>query len=175
MAAVIAPGDKDGEEALVSMTGVFWDTVVICAMTGLALVSAMLRAPELFQGAAGSGLCYLAFSLIPGGGWILTVSLVVFAFATVVGWCWYGECCCRYLWGQRSITVYRILYLAGAFLGVFWGAEHAWSLGAFWRGLWRRRTWSVCCFCAGRFGRACGIWSKPGAIRPTGEKFCITH
>lgn len=135
MAAVIAPGEKDGEEALVSMTGVFWDTVVICAMTGLALVSAMLRAPELFQGAAGSGLCYLAFSLIPGGGWILTVSLVVFAFATVVGWCWYGECCCRYLWGQRSITVYRILYLAGAFLGVFWGAEHAWSLGGILAGL----------------------------------------
>lgn len=135
MAAVIAPAEKDGEEALVSMTGVFWDTVVICAMTGLALVSSMLRAPEVFQGQAGSGLCYLAFSLIPGGGWILTVCLVIFAFATVVGWCWYGECCSRYLWGEQSVKIYRVCYLAGAFLGVFWGAESAWSFGGILAGL----------------------------------------
>ena len=135
MAAVMAPVRSAGEEALVSMTGVFWDTVVICAMTGLALVSSMIRAPELFQGAAGSGLCYVAFSLIPGGGWVLTVCLVVFAFATVVGWCWYGECCSRYLWGEKSITAYRVCYLAGAFLGVFWGAESAWSFGGILAGL----------------------------------------
>lgn len=135
MAAVIAPAENAAEEALVSMTGVFWDTVVICAMTGLALVSSMLRAPEVFQGAQGSGLCYLAFSLIPGGGWILTVCLVVFAFATVVGWCWYGECCSRYLWGEKSVVIYRLCYLVGAFLGVFWGTESAWSLGGILAGL----------------------------------------
>lgn len=135
MAAVIAPAEKAGEEALVSMTGVFWDTVVICALTGVALVSSMLRAPELFQGANSSGLCYVAFSLIPGGGVILTVSLVVFAFATVVGWCWYGECCSRYLWGEKSVMVYRVLYLVGAFFGVLWGAESAWSFGGILAGL----------------------------------------
>lgn len=135
MAAVAAPAENPAEEALVSMTGVFWDTVVICAMTGLALVSAMVRAPELFQGAAGSGLCYVAFSLIPGGGWILTVCLTVFAFATVVGWCWYGECCARYLFGEKSIPCYRVLYLLGAFLGVFWAAESAWSFGGILAGL----------------------------------------
>lgn len=135
MAAVVAPVEKAGEEALVSMTGVFWDTVVICALTGLALVSSMLRAPELFQGTAGSGLCYVAFSLIPGGGWILTVSLVVFAFATVVGWCWYGECCCRYLWGEKSVLIYRVCYLVGAFFGVLFGAESVWSFGGILAGL----------------------------------------
>lgn len=135
MAAVIAPAKNAAEEALVSMTGVFWDTVVICAMTGLALVSSMLRVPEAFQGAEGSGLCYLAFSLIPGGGWILTVCLVVFAFATVVGWCWYGECCSRYLWGEKSVVFYRLFYLVGAFLGVFWGSESAWSFGGILAGL----------------------------------------
>lgn len=135
MAAVAAPAENPAEEALVSMTGVFWDTVVICAMTGLALVSAMVRSPELFQGAAGSGLCYVAFSLIPGGGWILTVCLTVFAFATVVGWCWYGECCARYLFGEKGISGYRVLYLLGAFLGVFWAAESAWSFGGILAGL----------------------------------------
>lgn len=135
MAAVTAPAENPAEEALVSMTGVFWDTVVICAMTGISLVSAMVRAPELFQGAAGSGLCYVAFSLIPGGGWILTVCLTIFAFATVVGWCWYGECCARYLFGEKGIPCYRVLYLLGAFLGVFWAAESAWSFGGILAGL----------------------------------------
>lgn len=134
MAAVSAPGSP-AEEALVSMTGVFWDTVVICAMTGLALVSSMLARPEQFRDAGAGQLCYLAFEGIPLGRWILTISLVVFAFATIVGWCWYGECCCRYLWGETAVTPYRLCYLAGAFAGAFGGLETVWSLGSLLAGL----------------------------------------
>lgn len=133
MAAVTAPAEDPRQEALVSMTGVFWDTVVICAMTGLALVSAMVKEPALFQGAAAEELCYLAFSQIPGGGWILTVCLAVFAFATVVGWSWYGVCCSRYLWGGER--VYHLCYLAAAFCGFFVEAEAVWSLGGILAGL----------------------------------------
>lgn len=135
MAAVTAPCENPSEEALVSMTGVFWDTVVICAMTGLVIVSSMLRVPEMFSNADVGQLCYLAFSLIPMGKWILTISLVVFAFATIVGWCWYGESCWRYLWGESSVFLYRVCYLVSAFLGVFGGLETVWSLGGVLAGL----------------------------------------
>lgn len=135
MAAAAAPCKNPAEEALVSMTGVFWDTVVICAMTGLVIVSAMLRAPELFAGAEAGQLCYLAFSMIPAGKWILTISLVIFAYATIVGWCWYGECCWRYLWGAKKLLWYRGLYLTAAFLGVFGGLKLVWSLGGILAGL----------------------------------------
>lgn len=134
MAAVSAPGTAV-EEALVSMTGVFWDTVVICALTGLALVSSMVADPTLFQNAGAGQLCYLAFSRMPMGRWVLTISLVVFAFATIVGWCWYGECCCRYLWGPQAVGIYRMCYLAGAFAGAFGGLETVWSLGSLLSGL----------------------------------------
>ncbi len=135
MAAAAAPCKKPAEEALVSMTGVFWDTVVICAMTGLVIVSAMLRAPELFAGADVGELCYLAFSMIPMGNWILTISLVIFAFATIIGWCWYGECCWRYLWGTHNLFWYRFLYLSSAFFGVFGGLKLVWSFGSILAGL----------------------------------------
>ncbi len=134
MAAAAAPCDDPVREALVSMTGVFWDTVVICAVTGLALVSSMLRFPAMFRGAEAGNLCALAFSQIPMGRWILTLSLTVFAFATIVGWCWYGECCWRYLSG-RSLIWYRGLYLSAVFAGVFGGLDLMWSLGSVLAGL----------------------------------------
>lgn len=135
MAAAAGPCKHPAKEALISMTGVFWDTVVICAMTGLVLVSSILQTPELFSQADVGSLCYLAFSLLPGGTWILTISLVVFAFATIVGWCWYGEVCWGYLLGRHNLLLYRILYLAAAFLGVFGGLELIWSLGSILAGL----------------------------------------
>ena len=135
MAAAAGPGRKPEEEALISMTGVFWDTVVICAMTGITLVAAMLHASERFQDAAAGSLCFRAFSLIPGGKLILMASLVAFAFSTVVGWCYYGECCTEYLLGKRWIFGYRMLYLACAFLGSFAPLEAIWSLGSLLAGL----------------------------------------
>lgn len=135
MAAAAGPCKHPGQEALISMTGVFWDTVVICAMTGLVIVSSMLRVPELFTQADVGTLCYLAFSLLPGGEWILTISLVVFAFATIVGWCWYGECCWTYFFGQKQLLLYRMLYLGAAFCGVFGGLDLIWSMGSILAGL----------------------------------------
>lgn len=135
MAAAAGPCRSPETEALVSMTGVFWDTVVICAMTGLALVSAMVSHPEQFTDVGPGQLCAVAFSGIPFGGAILTVSLCIFAFATVVGWSWYGECCAGYLWGISSAVPYRLSYLAAAFCGVFVELEALWSLGGILAGL----------------------------------------
>lgn len=135
LAAAAGPCKHPAEEALISMTGVFWDTVVICAMTGLSLVSAMMKFPAMFQNAGPGRLCFLAFSCLPFGKWVLTISLAVFAFATVVGWSYYGECCCRYLWGEKSVLLYRLLYLGSGFLGVFLRLEAVWSLGSILSGL----------------------------------------
>ena len=129
LAAAAGPGMRPKEEALISMTGVFWDTVVICAMTGITLVAAMLKFSELFQGAKAGNMCLRAFSCIPGGEWILTISLLTFAFSTVVGWCYYGECCMNYLLGARSVTGYRLSYLLSVLLGAFARLEWVWSLG----------------------------------------------
>jgi AGCS family alanine or glycine:cation symporter len=133
MAAAAGPCKHPAQEALISMTGVFWDTVVICAMTGLMLVTAMLGDPQSFQGAGPGQLCQIAFSCLPGGEWILTGSLTVFAFGTIVGWSYYGSCCWRYLRGNQSL--YLGLYLLAVFFGVFFRLETLWSLGGILAGL----------------------------------------
>lgn len=135
MAAASGPCRSPETEGLVGMTAVFWDTVVICAITGLTLVSAMVENPALFSNAGPGQLCALAFSQIPGGQLLLTICLSIFAFATVVGWSHYGACCTEYLWGNTAVTVYRLLYLASAFCGVFLDLEILWSLGGILAGL----------------------------------------
>lgn len=135
MAAAAGPCRSPETEGLSAMTGVFWDTVVICAMTGLALVSAMVSHPEDFAGVGAEGLCSVAFSGIFGGRALLTLCLCIFAFATVVGWSWYGECCTEYLLGSRWVMAYRLLYLASAFCGVFLQLDVLWSLGGILAGL----------------------------------------
>lgn len=135
MATAAGPCRSLEIEGLVGMTGVFWDTVVICALTGITLVSAMVAQPENFQGVGAGQMCAVAFSAIPGGNLILTLSLSIFAFATVVGWSHYGAVCWEYLFGSHTVTVYRLCYLAAAFLGVFLQLETLWSLGGILSGL----------------------------------------
>ena len=86
-------------QALVSMTGTFWDTVIICLMTGLVLVSCIIKHPSIDAlSGNGSALTSMAFSTIPGIGLpILIVGLITFAFSTILGWYYYGERCAVYL------------------------------------------------------------------------------
>lgn len=135
MATASAPCRSPETEGLVGMTAVFWDTVVICALTGITLVSAMVAHPHTFSGVGPGQMCALAFSPLPGGSFILTASLAIFAFATVVGWSHYGAVCWEYLLGTRNVTVYRLCYLASAFWGVFLELELLWSLGGILAGL----------------------------------------
>lgn len=105
-------------QGLISMTGPFWDTVVICAVTGIAIVSSMLRFPSEYAGAAADRLCFIAFHKLPfQGGFILSVSLVLFAFATIIGWCYYGECSVRYLTGEYGVRLYQTIYIIFLYLG----------------------------------------------------------
>jgi AGCS family alanine or glycine:cation symporter len=132
MAACAGPGSDPKRESLVAMTAVFWDTVVICGLTGLVVVSGMAASPDA---ASGQSLCWAAFSVLPYGAELLSLCLAVFAFATVVGWCWYGQCGWTYLWGGWGLGLYRVCYLASAFLGTFGGLSALWSLGSVLSGL----------------------------------------
>lgn len=104
-------------QALVSSSGTFWDTVVICAMTGIVIVSSVLAYPDIsFDD--GAVLTKTAFSKIPVIGTpILTFGLLTFAFSTILGWFYYGERAIEYLKGKKWVLVYRIIYIAAVFLG----------------------------------------------------------
>ena len=104
-------------QALVSSSGTFWDTVIICALTGLVIVSSIIAYPDI-DFSNGATLTKDAFSKIPVVGTpLLTFGLLTFAFSTILGWCYYGERAVEYLKGKRWMIVYRILYIIAVFIG----------------------------------------------------------
>ena len=115
-------------QALVSSSGTFWDTVVICAMTGLVIVSSILAYPDIDY-ANGATLTKAAFSKIPYiGTSLLSVGVFTFAFSTAIGWCYYGERAVEYLAGKRTMLAYRIVYLISVFLGSVVGLSLVWNI-----------------------------------------------
>jgi AGCS family alanine or glycine:cation symporter len=116
-------------QALVSSTGTFWDTVVICLMTGLVLITSGLANVGALDMSDGSRLANTAFNQIPVlGNLILTFGLITFAFSTILGWCYYGEKGMEYLFGTKSIVPYRIIYVAVAFLGTVLSLGLVWDI-----------------------------------------------
>ena len=111
-------------QALVSSTGTFWDTVVICLITGLVIVNS----GDWTSGETGIALAKLAFTdLSSFGPMILTVALFTFVFSTILGWSYYGERACEYLFGPRSLMPYRILWIVAVFLGSVAEVPAVWS------------------------------------------------
>ena len=104
-------------QALVSASGTFWDTVIICALTGLVLVSSIIAYPDIDY-TQGAVLTKAAFDKIPIiGPIILSVGIVTFAFSTILGWSYYGEKAVEYLGGRKWIKYYRILWVIVVFIG----------------------------------------------------------
>lgn len=129
ISAASARTESPYRQSLVSMTGVFWDTVVMCAVTGIAVVGCMVKNPELYQQAAEDQLCFLAFSNLPfGGSEMLSVSLVLFAFATIIGWSYYGECAVQYLGKGRGCSLYKVLYICFVFGGTVLPLQAVWGM-----------------------------------------------
>ncbi|MBR3618448.1 MAG: alanine:cation symporter family protein [Bacteroidaceae bacterium] len=115
-------------QALVSSTGTFWDTVVICAITGLVIVSSIIAYPEISQEDGGL-LTKKAFGMIPYVGTpILTFGILTFSFSTILGWSYYGERAMEYLAGRRSIVFYRILYIMLVYAGSTMSLALVWNL-----------------------------------------------
>jgi alanine or glycine:cation symporter, AGCS family len=117
------------KQALVSATGTFWDTVVVCAMTGLVLVSTIIRFPGDFGSINGALMTKRAFSEIPVvGPIILTVGLLTFVYSTILGWSYYGERSVEYLFGKRSIIPYRVLWVIAVMVGSVISLPLVWDL-----------------------------------------------
>jgi len=126
-------------QSLVSMTGTFWDTVVICLLTGLTLVSSALAHPEFIEAGSNTDttvLTFHAFGLIPVVGRpIIALSLALFAFSTILGWSYYGERCAEYLCGPKIIMPYKIAFVVLSFVGCVIALNTVWTIADILNGL----------------------------------------
>ena len=115
-------------QAMISSTGTFWDTVVVCLMTGLVLVSSILKNPNI-SASDGGDLTYKAFEQIPFIGTpILVIGIVAFAYSTILGWSYYGERCVEYLFGRKGMIPYKLVFVFVLFVGPVLTLDVVWSL-----------------------------------------------
>ena len=131
IAAAAAQTRNPVRQALVSSTGTFWDTVVVCLMTGLVLVSTIMKNPAINANEITDGgvLTSLAFDQIPIiGPLILVVGIISFAFSTILGWAYYGERCVEYFAGKRGLIPYRVLYIAVAVIAPVVALDVVWDI-----------------------------------------------
>ena len=131
IAAAAAKTKHPVRQALVSSTGTFWDTVVVCLMTGLVLVSTIMKNPAINadQIVDGGELTTLAFAQIPYfGPFILVVGIITFAYSTILGWAYYGERCVEYFAGKFGLIPYRVLYIAVALIAPVLALDLVWLI-----------------------------------------------
>ncbi|MGI6065291.1 MAG: alanine/glycine:cation symporter family protein [Bacillota bacterium] len=134
IAAAAAKTDYPVRQALVSMTGTFLDTIIVCSMTGLVLVVTGAWA----SGKEGVEMTRLAFgSGLPGdwGGFIVSFGIIFFAYSTILGWSYYGEKCMEYLFGLKLILPYRILFVIIVFIGSIMKLDLVWGIADIMNGL----------------------------------------
>lgn len=138
IAAAAAKTDLPGRQALVSMTGSFLATIIMCSVTGLVLgvtgAFGLLDAEgKMLNGAS---MTVAAFdSILIGGGYVVTIGLILFAFTTLLGWSYYGEKCIEYLFGEKSIPYYRILFILAIFPGAVLELGVVWKISDIFNGL----------------------------------------
>lgn len=131
IAAAAAQTRNPVRQALVSSTGTFWDTVVVCLMTGLVLVTTIMKNPNINADQIGDGgvLSTLAFGQIPVfGPIVLTLGIVTFAYSTILGWAYYGERCVEYFAGRKGLMPYRALYIAVAVIAPVISLNVVWTV-----------------------------------------------
>ena len=134
--AAAAKTKNPADQALISMTGAFWSTGVICLLTGLVLVSTMIVHPEIGEDIlanpsifTGAALASAAFAEIPVFGTpVLVLGMCAFAYSTILGWSYYGNRCVAYLFGPRGIKPYQVIYVAVAFFGAIGVGDVVWTI-----------------------------------------------
>ncbi|WP_024418130.1 alanine/glycine:cation symporter family protein [Streptococcus suis] len=134
IAAAAAKSDNPVEQGLISMTGTFIDTLIICTLTGFTI---LVTDQWSVEGLAGAPLTQAAFSTVFGqpGVLALTISLVLFAYTTILGWSYYGERCIEFLFGTKAILPYRLVFVAMVALGGFLKLDLIWTIADIVNGL----------------------------------------
>lgn len=128
IAAAASESDSPTKQAYVSMTAVFWDTVVMCLLSGLTIVTNMLLHPDSIQNVNEAGLADAAFSFLPlFGNTFLSLCLVAFAITTLIGWSYLGEQAYRYLTRNRGISLYKIVYIVMIYIGAVLPLNLVWE------------------------------------------------
>lgn len=117
-------------QAMISSTGTFWDTVVVCLMTGLVLVSSIIKNPAISADSGdGGSLTYCAFGQIPYIGTpILVIGIVAFAYSTILGWSYYGERCVEYLFGTKGMVPYKLIFVFVLLMAPVVSLDIVWTL-----------------------------------------------
>ena len=131
IAAAAAQTRNPVRQALVSSTGTFWDTVVVCLMTGLVLVTTIMKNPAINANEIDNGgvLTSMAFAQIPYlGPVILVVGIISFAYSTILGWAYYGERSVEYFAGRKGLIPYRILYIVVAAVAPVLALDLVWTI-----------------------------------------------
>ena len=140
IAAAAAKTDHPVRQALVSMTGTFLDTIIVCSITGIVLVMGILQsnggafAVPTLKGAALTTATFDAM-LSGYGGWVVTIGLIFFAYSTTLGWCYYGEKCATYVFGDKSVPIYRVIYVGTVMLGTVLSMDMVWAAADTFNGL----------------------------------------
>lgn len=120
--------ESPSRQAYISMTAVFWDTVVMCLLSGLVIVANMLKHPESLYGINETGLADAAFAYLPlGGNQFLSAALAAFAVTTLIGWSYFGEKAFAFLWGDKNIGVYKLIYIVMIYVGAVIPLDVVWE------------------------------------------------
>lgn len=131
LVAAAAKTKNPVRQALISSTGTFWDTVVVCLITGFTLVTTIMKNPDINMSSIQNGgqMTTAAFSQIPVlGSIILVFGIITFAYTTVLGWSYYGERCAEYLFGKRATIFFKIIFVFVILLGPVIELDIVWSL-----------------------------------------------
>lgn len=134
IAAAAAKTDSCVKQGLISMTGTFFDTIIICTMTGISLVMTGAFKSE-FEGAEMTNLAFKQGLPIAGGEFIVTIGLIFFAFTTILGWNYYGERCTEYLFGVKGIVPYKLIFICLVGVGAFLKLDLIWVIADIVNGL----------------------------------------
>lgn len=128
IAAASSDTSNPSRQAFVSMTAVFWDTVVMCLLSGLVIVANMLTHPETLEGVNETGLAAAAFQFLPiGGNTFLSLALVAFAITTLIAWSYLGERAVEYLFGNKFISFYKLCYIVMIYIGAVIPLDVVWQ------------------------------------------------
>lgn len=122
-------GNNRKNLSYVAMSAAFWDTAVVCMMTGLAIVSAMLANPNKALGTKGDMLANLAFESLPFVGRpVLFFGLITFAFSTIIGWSYIGERCIEFVFSVKGVKLYRVMWVLAVLVSATVNSELVWSI-----------------------------------------------
>lgn len=127
--AAAASNTKNKErQSLISMTATFWDTVVMCGITGIVIVANLLHYPASIKGKSIGGLTHAAFEALPFGSFMLGICLVLFALATLIGWSYFGQQAFLYLFPKKHLRIYQLIYMIAIFLGAVLSLDLVWEI-----------------------------------------------